>query len=99
MGSGTSRPTEAAGAAAEAEIATRPARGTQEFAETYCHFTLGTPWFHEAWYGAYDNPDLARWRGSPVSAADPPDPGPSTPASHAHQIGAGKGWHGAWFYI
>ena len=47
-------------AVAEAEIATRPARGTQEFAETYRHFTLGTPWFHEAWYEAYDNPDLAR---------------------------------------
>ena len=51
---------DAVGAGTAAVIALRPARGTQEFAETYRHFSLGTPWFHEAWYEAYDNPDLAR---------------------------------------
>jgi len=35
----------AAGAVAEEQIAKRPARSTQEFAETYRHFSLGTPWF------------------------------------------------------
>ena len=47
-------------AEAKALLALVPAFSTQRFAETYRHFSLGTPWFHEAWYEAYDNPDLAR---------------------------------------
>ena len=34
-------------------------RGTQAFAEKYRHFALGTPWFHQAWYEAYDDPALS----------------------------------------
>jgi predicted phage terminase large subunit-like protein len=47
-------------AEAEGLLALVPAFSTQRFAETYRHFSLGTPWFHEAWYEAYDNPEFAR---------------------------------------
>jgi len=33
---------------------------TQEFAEAFRHFRLGTPWFHKAWYEAMDDPSLLR---------------------------------------
>ena len=46
-------------AVAEAKVAGRPARGTQQFAEKYRHFAIkATPWFHRDWYDAYD--DYAR---------------------------------------
>jgi predicted phage terminase large subunit-like protein len=34
------------------------ATGTQEFAERFRHFRHPTPWFHELWYAAYDDPDI-----------------------------------------
>ena len=37
-----------------------PSLTTQQFAETYRHFGLGTPWFHKEWYAAMDDPELRR---------------------------------------
>jgi predicted phage terminase large subunit-like protein len=36
------------------------AKGTQEFAERFRHFSQKTPWFHTIWYDAYDNLDITQ---------------------------------------